>query len=205
MPSRRGDRSCKVRATNSLPVPLSPLDQHGRVGGGDLADLLIELAHGRRLADQGAIGTERRLQPLAQGAGFARQGNLLQGFFEHLAQALRFQRFGQVIIGAELDRLDRGIDGRLTGDENDRDLLHALAQGSDEFQAGHARHHQVGDDGLGQFAFASGQRGLAVFGLSGAGSPSFRAARLDLGGSRRRHRRRARRDADGPFANSLHG
>ena len=133
---------------------------------------------GADLPIRGAVGAERRLEPLAQRARFARQGDLLQPFFEHFAQALRLERFGQIIVGAELDRLHRGIDGCLAGDEDDGDFLRPLAEGGDEFQTVHARHHQVGDDGVGQLILAEFERGFAVGGFAGVYSPSFPAKRL---------------------------
>jgi hypothetical protein len=70
---------------------------------------------------------------LAERAGFAHEHHLLQRPLKHVTQPLRFKWFGQVVVGADLNRLYGGIDGGLTGDKDDRDLTHAIAERGDEF------------------------------------------------------------------------
>ena len=41
----RGERRWISRATSSLPVPVSPVIEHRDVGGGDLLDAPVDLAH----------------------------------------------------------------------------------------------------------------------------------------------------------------
>ncbi len=48
---RRGPRACKARAISSLPLPLSPQQQHIGLVARDLLDGRKELGHGRRPAD----------------------------------------------------------------------------------------------------------------------------------------------------------
>ncbi len=97
------------------------------MSGRDLTQPLIKLAHRVRFSDQSPVGAQWRLQFLAQSAGLARQRDLFEALFENGAQLLRLEWLGEIIIGTELDGLNRGFDGCLAGHHDDSHLLHLFA------------------------------------------------------------------------------
>ena len=66
--------------------------------------------------------------------------------FEQPLQLVRIERLGEVVLGAGLDRLDRGVHRSLRGQENDLDVRNVGLQRLQQLNAAHARHHQIGDD-----------------------------------------------------------
>ena len=61
-------------------------------------------------------------------------------------QPLRLDRLGQVVVGAFLDRFDRRFDGALRGQNDDGVIAAVVLERAQQFEAAHARHHQVADD-----------------------------------------------------------
>ena len=92
-------------------------------------------------------------------------------------QAPRVDRLGQVVVGAFLDRLDRGLDRPLRGEQDDRDVAHLIAQRLEQREAVHARHDHIGDDDAGTERGDALERFLAVgggFGDVAPGAHQFR-------------------------------
>ena len=98
-----------ARATSSLPVPLSPGDEHRERLVGDAADGLVHLLHGRAGADDGfARLVLVRRRPHNHGR-LAHQAGDLQRLAEHAVQFLQVERLEQVIVRP----LPHRFDGRI--------------------------------------------------------------------------------------------
>ena len=106
----RGLRSCSVRATSSLPVPLSPVIEHRHVGRRDLLDQAEDLAHRRRAAHQRAQHAALAQPPprhFQLDCGLA----LPRGVGQDGAQARGVHRLLQKVVRAQL----HGVHGQLNG------------------------------------------------------------------------------------------
>ena len=69
----------------------------------------------------------------------------LQRALHHQLDLVRLERLGNVIEGAELHRLDRGVDLRQTGDHDHVDVGMAFLDQAQHFEAADIRHHDVED------------------------------------------------------------
>src|SRR5581483_2334036 len=87
----------------------------------DLADELVDLAHGRRLADDG-LETALLLRALADRADLAAELGRLERLAEADEELLDLERLLQVVLGPELDRLDGVLDRRV-GRHHDDELV----------------------------------------------------------------------------------
>ncbi len=145
-------------------------DQHRGGRRRRLLDDPVDLADPLRAADDPA-----EAPVLAQLA--AEDADLAQGLlaFRRLLdedlQPARIDRLGQVVVGAFLDRLDRGLDRALRGEQDDRDVAHLIAQRLEEGETVHARHDDIGDDDAGAERGDALQRFLAVGGGFGDVAP----------------------------------
>ena len=119
-------------------------DEHRRRGRRGLLDHLVDLAHLGAVADERA---ERAVlaQLAAQRLHLAHRFEPLDDLVEQDLQTLNVDRFGQVVVGAFLHRLDRGVDGALRGEQQRRDIGADLRQGAQQREPIHARHHHVGN------------------------------------------------------------
>jgi hypothetical protein len=125
------------------------------------------LDHAVNLADRpGAPDDPAEAAVLAQLA--SQDTDLAQGLLplgcllDEDLQPARVDRLGQVVVGAFLDRLDRGLDRTLRGEQDDRDVAHLIAQRLEQREAVHARHDDVGDDDAGTEGGDALQRFLTV-------------------------------------------
>ena len=120
-------------------------DEHRRRGRRRLLDHLIDLAHLGAVADERA---ERAVlaQLAAQRLHLAHRLEPLDDLVEQDLQPLNVDRLGQVVVGAFLHRLDRGVDGALRGQQQRRHVGADLRQRAQQREPVHARHHHVGDD-----------------------------------------------------------
>jgi hypothetical protein len=88
-----------------------------------------------------------------RGSGFENlilfhQIRVLDGALDGDQQHIAAERLGDVVVRAELHRLDCGFDRAVGSHEDDGKLLIALANFIDQFQAVHAGHLEIGDDGI---------------------------------------------------------
>ncbi len=121
-------------------------DEDGRrLAGGDAADELVELAHGRRLADDRA--EPRALARLLAGdLHFVPEGGRLEGLLDAEEELLGLEGLLDVVLGSELDRLD-GVLERGVGRHDDRELLGvSLADLAEEPEAVRVREPHVHED-----------------------------------------------------------
>ncbi len=123
---------------------LAPDEDRGR-GGRRLLDDLVDLPHLRTAADH---RPERALiaQLLAQHLHLAQGVVPLHDLVEEDLQPLGFDGFGQVVVGAVLDGLDRRFHGSLRGEDEHRVVPAVVRQGPQQFEPTHPGHDQVRDD-----------------------------------------------------------
>ena len=151
--SRRGERRWIARATSSLPVPVSPrrstvasasatcstIANTSRIAG-EVADDLLEPGRPLELAVQA-----RHVAPLPL---------VRDGVAEHERELVVADRLREVVERPLAHRLHRGLDGRVRGDEHDRQRGAQRVDALHERDAVHVRHLEVGDErervGLGE-------------------------------------------------------
>ena len=85
-------------------------------------------------------------QLLAQHLDLAQRVLPLDDLVEQDLEPLRLDRFVQVVVGAFFDRLDRGFDGALRGQDHDGVVPAIVLERAQQLETTHARHHQVADD-----------------------------------------------------------
>ena len=159
-----------ARATNSLPVPLSPVIKAVASEAGELADELEDALHRFAATDDADVvilGFEQRLvrdDLLHVARGFERAEN-------NLLELGDVERFEEIIVSAELHRFDGRLGRAVSGHHDDRQLGIDLADAAECFQAGDPAHanvhdHQVGLDLRNEFEslLATGRRGQFDFG-----------------------------------------
>ena len=166
-------------------------DQHGRRRRRRLFDDPVDLADGRRVADDAAEAAVLAQLP-AQDAHLAQRLLALRGLLQEDLQTLRIDRLGQIVVSAFLDGFDGGFDGALRGQQNDGDVAHLIAQRAQQLQAVHPRHVDIRDDDARTEGGDALQRLLAVGGGVGRHSPTSARARSARTAWRDRPRRRAR-------------
>jgi hypothetical protein len=145
-------------------------NQHRRRGRRRLLDDLIHLAHLRAAANH-APEAAMFAQLFAQGFDFAERILPLDDLVEQNLEPLRLDRLGQVVVGAFLDRLDRGFDAALRCEDDDRVVAAVVFERAQEIETAHPRHHQVADDDRGAEHGDALQRLFAVGGGIGRESP----------------------------------
>ncbi len=123
-------------------------EQHRGGGGGHLADRLEDRQHLRALAHQ-VVEAVLVLEPLAQRARLLHEALPLQGLLEDDLQLLDVDRLAEVVLGAELHRLDRRLDRAVGGHDDDHRLRAHLLDLREQLDPVHARHAQVGEDDVG--------------------------------------------------------
>ena len=109
-----------ARASSSLPVPDSPTISTLRVGGGDALDQRQQLAHARRVADRPIADAARLGDLAAQAPHLARHAAVVERALHRGAQLVARGRLAQVVEGALAHRLDRGLDGGVAGEHDER-------------------------------------------------------------------------------------
>ena len=117
-PSARLEAWCSVRAASSLPDAGGADDQDAAVGLGGALDGLAQLVHAGGAAGQNACGRRQLLEFLH----LALEPRGLQRALRHQDQPVRLERLFDEIIGAALDRRDRGLDVAVAGDHHDRQV-----------------------------------------------------------------------------------
>ena len=152
-----------MRATTSLPTPLSPLMKIGTSTGRDLQDLLADLEHLRAGGQEGDVLRES-LAVFPQRLVFRTELLLLPALQEGGIEFRLFERLRQVIERADPDRLDdRGhfIRAREHDDVERAVHLHQLPQ---RLQPVHLRHQHVENDEVRPLAFTDTLQGFLAAG-----------------------------------------
>ena len=104
-----------------------------------------DVAH--RLALRDDVAEAELLLDLAlQPRDLAAQRALAERLVGDEQQLLDLERLGDVVVRAELDRADRGLDRAERGDHHDVRRLGQRHHAADQIEAVHLRHAQVGDD-----------------------------------------------------------
>src|SRR5690606_19762978 len=119
-------------------------DQHVGPGGRDPPDQLEDLLHGLRAADHAIEGVDA-LELLSQPPVLAAELPPLERAADHDLDLVDLEGLDEVVVGADLHGLDRGVGGRVGGDHDD---LRRRGQGAgvaQDLHAGHAGHGQIGD------------------------------------------------------------
>ncbi|MNQ75336.1 hypothetical protein D3C85_901260 [compost metagenome] len=103
------------------------LDQYGGIGRRDLADLAVEVLHGRTVADDANLATRvgRRLAALGRRTGARRLGaagllTLAQDACHGLEHLVVVEGLGDVVDRAELHRVDRRAQAGVAGHDQHR-------------------------------------------------------------------------------------
>jgi hypothetical protein len=119
-------------------------DQHRRGRAGDPADQSEDLLHGLGPRDdvlEAVLALDLALQP----RDLSPQRALGQRLVDQEQELLDLERLGDVVVGAELDRLDRGLDRAERGDHDDVRRVGQGADVADQIEAVEVGHPQVGD------------------------------------------------------------
>src|SRR5690242_7924006 len=134
-------------------------DEHARRGRRHLLDALDHAFHGPARAYDLVVGVHLGLEPHV----LAGQVHVLEGVAQREENTVRVERLLEEIVGAQLGRFDRGLDGAVARDHDDLRARVELAQLAQRLEAVHALHlhveqHEVGPE-LGVHAQRLGARG----------------------------------------------
>ena len=152
-----------ARTTSSLPVPLSPVIRTLASVGPDGFDGVEDLAHRRALPDQVA-GTRDFGDGFAQADIFFFRAPVGQRFFHQMRDFVRIERLADVVVGAVLQRCDRGFDRGIARHHDDDQIGIHLMQAALQFDAVGAAHLDVEQ---GQVPFVLGHARERVAGAFG--------------------------------------
>ena len=143
-PPTRSDCTCTARAISSLPVPLSPVDEHGGVAPRGAAHHVEHAQHGRALRhDRGAAVALRQLG--AQIAVLAREARVIERARHHGQQRVVVEGLLHVVEGAEAQRRHRGGDRGVGRHHHHRDVGVHRAHALEHAEAVEAGHLEVGE------------------------------------------------------------
>ena len=127
-----------------LAGPALAQDQDVAVGRGDAVNQVAHLLHRRALADDAA-----RLVPRAElfleRLMVALQGHVLQQPLDPQQDVVEKERLGQVVVRAELDRLDGRLDIAVGADHDEMHLRGGLAAFPQEVESAHVGEPQIAD------------------------------------------------------------
>src|SRR5262249_45710238 len=133
---------CRARATNSLPVPLSPRVSTVRAWGATRPMALYTL----RMAGERPPNRSAARPAAGRGAGSAGAGAGCQGFADHDAELSEIDRLKEVVEGAPLRRLDGHLRHGNGAEQNDGQVRGDLAEVIEGVQAGQVGQMGVQDD-----------------------------------------------------------
>ena len=133
-------------------------DQHRGLGIGDLGQLVVQLEHGRALAEQ-VFEAARSLQRLAERMDLLLELPPFDRAAEDDGQQLHFDRLGDEVVGPRANGGNRRLQVAEGRHHDDRHVGPVGHQPRAELQPVHARHLQVGQHDLEIFA-AGGLEGL---------------------------------------------
>ena len=127
-----------------LPSSRITEDQHRRVADGDPMNELGELSHRRRAPDH----TRQHFVLTHLAAELFREvGRRASERSQHdEARRLGVERLGEVVVGAEPERLDRRVERREGGHENELRVRSQTPAGSEDFDPVDIRHLEVAEN-----------------------------------------------------------
>ena len=137
-------------------------DQDGGVAAGDHLDFLADLIHGGAVADQRARRTD--FGHAAVGLIFQAKAAVFERAIDEQFDLVAVERLLNVIVRAQLHRLDGVGDGGECGHQNDGHVRAKALGLGEQFQAGHFRHPQIGDEKIEAGGAETGDGGGAVGG-----------------------------------------
>ncbi len=132
-------------------------DQHRRGRHRDAFAQIEHLLHSRAAPDH-ACRPRALARQTPQLAVLAAQRSLRQRPVDVQLQLVQAQGLGHVVVGAALDRLDRGVDGAERGHHDHRHLGVDRARCAEHVEAVDFLHAQIGDDQIGQISLGDGDR-----------------------------------------------
>ena len=135
-------------------------DHDGGRAVGDLADGVEHLDHPAALADD-VLEAVLGLELLPEVEVLVAELLALERVPDDEVDFVELERLGDVVVGAELHRLHRGLGRGHRGDHDDRGVGGDLLGGAQHLQPVHLRHAQIGDDhveGLAAERFDGGLR-----------------------------------------------
>jgi hypothetical protein len=141
-PLARAESSWRVRATSSLPVPVSPWMRTG-AGVAAACSMSVDLLHGRAPSDE-AAEAPHVLHAAPQDRDLVERPAALEPLLDQQPQPVEVHRLGQVVVGTLPHRAHRGVDGGPAGQDDDRHAGHLLLQRGQQAEAVHVRHHEIG-------------------------------------------------------------
>ena len=123
-------------------------NQHGDGGGGHAPDFLVDGLHGAAVADDGGLG--RPGFPHFQ--RFGHEPAAGHGLGDQIEQFAHVKRLEEIVVGAELGGFNGGFGGAERGHHDDGQLRLGGMELLDQFEAGQARHLQIGEHHVAGFA-----------------------------------------------------
>ena len=132
-------------------------DQHVRVGRRDPRDQIHHAPEFRTLADDGVAKIGRRESALEQTGALLQRLPLQRAIEPHLKFVER-TGLGEIVEGAELDGLDRGVNRAVPGEHDDVGGRLSFTAGRQHRQAAHVRQLQIEQDDVGRDVAERGDR-----------------------------------------------
>ena len=117
-------------------------DEHRSAARRDLAHLLEQVLHRRRLAHD-RVEPETLVEHLAQVRHLVAQLPVLDQLEHPAPEFVEVDRLGQIVVGADAHRLDRRLDRAEAGDQDHREVEFLGPHPVQEREPVHARHPQV--------------------------------------------------------------
>ena len=189
-PRPRGDSSWSVRATSSLPVPLSPvMSTAAGVGAASSINRCTACM-------AGLVPTSRPMSPellhaAAQEGDLAERLRLLRRLRDEQLDPRHLHRLGEEVVRAFLHRRHRRVDRPLPGEQDDRGEGDLLGERPQELEPVHPGHDEVADHHRGVGHARLVERLVRRRRPARRRSPSRTAARRARCGRPRRRRRPA--------------
>ena len=137
-------------------------DEYGSIARGDLADRLQDFLHRFGAADDAFLVVGRideRARGLRGGREVAARG---EGLVDERDELRLVERLHDVVVRAELHRLDRGLRGAKGGHQDHHRLRLGAAEHLQRFDTGHAAHAVIEQDYVGLFALGRDDAGFAT-------------------------------------------
>ncbi len=136
-----------MRATTSLPVPVSPLNQHRRVRRSDRRNQPLHRLHGRRVADQ-SVRPFDSLHASLQGDVLVLELSPFDDLEQDRFDLHQLARLFDVIERPEPHRLDGRFLAGIAGHHHGFGVWRNLLEPFEDLDAGHVRHLEVKNGGV---------------------------------------------------------